>query len=248
MIYELAEVHMTASIAQDDRFTVPLYTLSEASTYLRVPRPTLTTWAAGYQRRDRASTRTVSADPIITTVSGVQRGHARLPFIGIAEGYVLNAFRQAGVPMQRIRPSLNWLLEHVGPHALASKNLFTDGAEVLWEFAQQSGEGDPDGAVARGLIVPRSGQYVFKEIVEHYLSQISFSDDNYANVIRLPQYQHANVVLDPERGYGQPVFGNSGIRVADAIGPLRAGDSFDAVAQDYGVPVSELRDALDLRA
>lgn len=240
---------MTATLTQDDRFTVPLYTLSEASTYLRVPRATLTTWADGYEhhRRDRAVARTVSGAPIITAVEA-QRGRARLPFIGIAEAYVLNAFRQAGVPMQRIRPSLSWLIEHVGPHALASKNLYTDGAEVLWEFAQQSGEDDPDGAVARGLIVPRSGQYVFKEIVEHYLRQISFGDDNYADVIRLPQYQHANVVLDPKRGYGQPVFGNSGIRVADAIGPLRAGESFEAVAEDYGVPVSELRDALDLSA
>ena len=166
----------------------------------------------------------------------------------LQQAYVLNAFRQAGVPMQRIRPSLDWLVQHVGPHALASKNLYTDGAEVLWEFARQADEDDPDAAFARGLIVPRSGQYVFKEIVEHYLRQISFSEDNYANLIRLPQYQHANVVLDPRRGFGQPVFGNSGVRVVDAIGPLRAGESFDAVAEDYGVSVSELRDALDLSA
>ncbi len=46
----------------------------------------------------------------------------------------------------------------------------------------------------------------------------------------------------------KPVFGNSGIRVSDAIGPLRAGESFEAVSEDYGVPVSELRDALDLSA
>lgn len=237
---------MASTLLKDDRFTVPLYTLSEAATYLRVPRATLTTWADGYEHH--RSGRTVSGAPIITSVESAQRGHARLPFIGIAEAYVLNAFRQAGVPMQRIRPSLNWLLKHVGPHALASKNLFTDGAEVLWEFARQSGEDDPDGAVALGLIVPRSGQYVFKDIVEHYLRQISFSDDNYANVIRLPQYQHANVVLDPKRGYGQPVFGNSGTRVSDALGPLRAGESFETVAADFGVPVGELRDALDLSA
>jgi uncharacterized protein (DUF433 family) len=150
--------------------------------------------------------------------------------------------------MQRIRPSLDWLLKHVGPHALASKDLYTDGAEVLFDFAQQSGEDSPDGGLVKNLIVPRSGQYVFKDIVEHYLRQISFEDDKYATLIRLPQYQHANVVLDPRRSYGQPVFGNSGVRVSDATGPLRAGESFDAVAADYGVPVSELRDALDLSA
>ncbi len=234
----------------DDRFTVPLYTLGEASTYLRVPQATLRTWADGYEqlRHDRAVDRRVSAQPVITSLEASQRGHARLPFIGIAEAYVLNAFRRSGVPMQRIRPSLDWLVEHVGPHALASKDLYTDGAEVLWSFAKEAGEDSPDGVLVSHLVVPRSGQYVFKEIVQHYLKQISFSDDNYANLIRLPQFEHANVVLDPRRGYGQPVFGNSGVRVSDALGPLRAGDSFEDVSEDYGVPIGELHDALDLSA
>ncbi len=38
------------------------------------------------------------------------------------------------------------------------------------------------------------------------------------------------------------------MRVADAIGPLRAGESFENVSLDYGVPVTELDDALDLSA
>lgn len=241
---------MIATDLEVDRFTVPLYTLSEASTYLRVPRATLTTWADGDEQRrpGRERLKLVRGAPIITALDARAHGHARLPFVGIAEAYVLSAFRRAGVPMQRIRPSISWLLEHVGAHALASKDLYTDGAEVLWDFAQETGEGSPDGEVARSLIVPRLGQYVFKDIVQHYLEQISFSDDNYASAIRLPQYQHANVVLDPRRGYGQPVFGNSGVRVSDALGPLRAGESFEDVALDYGVPVSELRDALDLSA
>ncbi len=241
---------MTATTTQDSRFTVPLYTLGEASTYLRVSRPTLTTWADGYEhhRHDRQVARTVKGAPIITSITPSQRGHARLPFVGIAEAYVLNAFRRAGVPMQRIRPSIDWLLKEVGPHALASKDLYTDGAEVLWNFAQRSGEGSPDDELVKRLIVPRSGQYVFKELVQHYLKQVSFGKDNYASLIRLPQYQHANVVLDPRRSYGQPVFGNSGVKVADALGPLMAGESFDAVSEDYGVPVSDLRDALDLSA
>ncbi|REZ96476.1 DUF433 domain-containing protein, partial [Mycobacterium tuberculosis] len=128
---------------------------------------------------------------------------------------------------------------------LASQDLCTDGAEVLWRFAERSGEGSPDDLVVRGLIVPRSGQYVFKEIVEHYLQQISFADDNLASMIRLPQYGDANVVLDPRRGYGQPVFDGSGVRVADVLGPLRAGATFQAVADDYGVTPDQLRDALD---
>ncbi|MFC5937765.1 DUF433 domain-containing protein, partial [Mycobacterium bouchedurhonense] len=159
--------------ADDLRFDVPLYTLTEASRYLIVPRPTLTTWIEGYERRPPAAA-AVKKGPIVTAFPERERGRARLPFIGVAEAYVLNAFRRAGVPMQRIRPSIDWLLKNVGPHALASRDLYTDGAEVLWHFAQRAGEGSPDEQVVKGLIVPRSGQYVFKDIVAHYLKQIRF--------------------------------------------------------------------------
>ncbi len=234
------------AITDDLRFTVPLYTLTDASRHLVVPRSTLETWANGYERRPTARP-VVKREPIITALPA-RRGLATLPFVGMAEAYVLNAFRRAGVPMQRIRPSIDWLLDNVGPHALASRDLYTDGAEVLWNFAQRSGEGSPDDRVVKHLIVPRSGQYVFKDIVQHYLQQIRFEDDKYAGLIRLPQFGEANVVLDPSRGYGQPVFDLSGTRVADALGPLRAGETFEAVAADYGVSVSNLRDALDATA
>jgi len=228
----------------DLRFGVPLYTLTEAAKYLVVPRATLATWADGYERRP-AKWSVVKGEPIITAFPQDRQGYARLPFIGIAEAYVLNAFRRAGLPMQRIRPSINWLVKNVGPHALASEDLFTDGAEVLWRFAQESGEGSPDDEVVRGLVVPRSGQIVFKEIVEHYLKQITFDDDKFAAAIRLPQYGEADVVLDPHRGFGQPVFSRSGVRVSDVLGPLQAGATFQEVAEDYGVTESELVDALD---
>lgn len=235
---------MTIDKHNDLRFEVPLYTLTDAAKHLVVPRSTLETWANGYERRPRDKA-VVKAEPIITAVAQHPRGSGTLPFVGIAEAYVLNAFRRAGVPMQRIRPSVHWLVKNVGPHALASRDLYTDGAEVLWDFAQKSGEGSADDQVVRRLIVPRSGQYVFKDIVQHYLQQISFDDDKFARMIRLPQFGDANVVLDPYRGYGQPVFDGSGTRVADALGPLRAGETFETVAADYGVSVDDLRDALD---
>jgi uncharacterized protein (DUF433 family) len=236
---------MTVSKHKADlRFDVPLYTLTEASRYLVVPRSTVETWADGYERRPKTRP-VVKGEPIITALPQGHYGYPRLPFVGIAEAYVLNAFRRAGVPMQRIRPSIDWLLRNVGPHALASRDLYTDGAEVLWGFAQRAGEGSSDDQVVKHLIVPRSGQYVFKDIVQHYLRQINFDKDKYAKMIRLPQYGTANVVLDPYRGHGQPVFDSSGARVADALGPLRAGETFKAVAEDYGVSERDLRVALD---
>jgi hypothetical protein len=38
---------------------------------------------------------------------------------------------------------------------------------------------------------------MFKDIVQHYLQQIRFEEDKYAQMIGLPQFGGANVVLDP---------------------------------------------------
>ncbi len=234
-------------MASTDRFSTPLYTVSEAARYLLVSPSTLGTWADGYVRG--RPDRPIQGAPVVTALPRTRPGYPRLPFVGLAEAYVLNAFRKAGVPLQRIRPSLDWLREHVGDHALASKDLYTDGAEVLWDFAQRAGTGTPDHEVVKRLIVPRSGQYVFREVVDQYLRQVRFDpEDGYASLIRLPQYAEADVVVDPQRGFGHPIFAKSGVRVEDVLGPIRAGDRLEDVAEDYGVPVDELRNVYALSA
>lgn len=95
------------------------------------------------------------------------------------------------------------------------------------------------------LLVPRSGQYVFNEVVAHYLQRIAFSD-GYARLIRLESYGEAEVVLDLDRGYGHPIFAKAGVSVDNVLGAIRAGDSLEETAEDYGLPVAELRDALSL--
>lgn len=147
----------------DRRFTVPLYSVSEASRYLQVPRQTLVNWTDGYSTGGEAST--VSAALVTAVASQGQRSQPRLPFIGIAEAYVLNVFRRAGVPLQRIRPSLDVLQHELGPHALALNGLFTDGAKVLWNLAADAPEGTAEQISAMKVLVPRSGQYVFNEVV-----------------------------------------------------------------------------------
>jgi hypothetical protein len=118
-----------------DRFATLLYGIGEAAGYLAIPPSTLTTWAYGYERR-QAGTRNASAKPIVTAVRPERAGDPAMPFIGLAEGYALAAFRHAGVPMQRIRPAIDVLARELGlEHALASRRLYTDGAEVLYDYA-----------------------------------------------------------------------------------------------------------------
>jgi uncharacterized protein (DUF433 family) len=54
----------------------------------------------------------------------------------------------------------------------------------------------------------------------------------------------AEVLVDPHRGFGQPLFARGGARLEDAVAMFRAGESLDVVADEYGVPVEQLVDAV----
>ena len=200
-----------------DRFATPLYSVAEAARYLDVPASTFATWTHGYQRRP-AGRREVVGGPVLTALprSGVRA--PIIPFIGLAEGLVL-------------------------AHALASQRLYTDGAEVLFDYAESAD--DPTAArAARDLVVVRNDQRVFNEVVAACLQRVEFGPEGYPRLIHLPAYEVADIVVDPERGFGQPIFARGGTRLEDALALFRAGEPLDVVAEEYGVPRDQLEDAV----
>ena len=226
-----------------DRFATLLYGLGEAAGYLDVPSSTLATWAYGYERRGAAAG-VIVGRPVITAVRPARRDAAAVPFIGLAEGYALAAFRQAGVPMQRIRPAIDALDHELGlKYALASRRLYSDGAEILYDYARHAGD-TPEGESARELVVVRNNQRVFAEVVERYLRRIDFAADGYAQVIHLPQYRVADVTIDPDHAFGRPRFARGGAGLDDVMDLFLAGEPVDAVAAEFGLTRDEVEDAL----
>ncbi|GGL46369.1 DUF433 domain-containing protein [Planomonospora parontospora] len=222
-----------------DRFTTPLYGIAEAAGYLAVPASTFTTWAFGYERRQRDG-RTVHGEPVITARRPGRPNQASVPFIGLAEGYALAAFRQAGVPLQRIRPAVDALQRELGlEHALASRRLFTDGAEVLYDYAEHVGDDS-----TRELVVVRNNQRVFTEVVASYLRRVDFAVDGYAEVITLPQYRVADVRVDADHAFGRPRFARGGAKLEDVIDLFQAGEPVDVVAEEFGLSRQEVEDVL----
>lgn len=239
----MTAIEKTSSATDRDRFEVPLYSVSEAAYYLDVPTSTFSTWAHGYVRRP-AGRPAVEGAPVLTAVKSGQDGVAIIPFIGLAEGLVLAAIRRTGVPLQRIRPALARLQDELGlEHVLASRALYTDGAEVIYDYAEQEGD-TPEARGARQLVVVRKGQHVFTGVIDDSLHRVEFAPDGYAQLIHLPQYRVAEVVADPRRGFGQPIFANGGARLEDVLGAFRAGESLNALADEYGIGIAELEDAL----
>lgn len=224
--------------ADDPRVSRGLFTLAEAAGWLDVPRTTFRNWALGYQRRS-AEGPAVGARPIVLTVPS-RRGEPGIPFLGMAEGLVLNAFRRAGVPLQRIRPALERLDQEMGlEHALASDRLFTDGVEVLFDYGARL-----QPASIRELVTVRSGQRVFAPVVRDYLRRITYADDHWASQVELPGYQHARVVVSLDVARGRPVLQPTRVPVEDVVDRWIAGDSITDLASGFGLETREVEDVV----
>lgn len=222
---------------------MPLYTIGEAASIVDVPTSTLSIWARGYLRRF-ANRPDVTGEPLLTCLPTSTKKGPSIPFIGLAEGLVLAAIRQSGVPLQRIRPALRELQKQLGlEHALASKQLYTDGAEVLFDYAERFDEEGP-GPTTRDLVVVRNGQRVFATVIERYLQRIEYGPEGYATIIRVPSYSFAEVVADPGRSFGAPIFERGGARVSDVLERFWAGESLDDLSEEFGVPHQQFEDVV----
>ncbi len=220
----------TVRIGADDlRVARAIFTLRETAAYLGIPKSTVQWWA-----RPPGSKR-----PLITCFSARGR-QATVPFIGFAEAFVLSSFRKAGVPLQRIRPAVNVLAKEIGvEHALASKRLYTDGAEVLFDYASKHGERE-----VMDLVVVRTQQRQFSEIVEGYLKRIQYGGDGWADSVLLPAYENAEVIVDPKVAFGLPLVVHGGARVEDLVDRFQAGDSVADIAADFSVPPDQVEDVI----
>ncbi|MGH8908174.1 MAG: DUF433 domain-containing protein [Egibacteraceae bacterium] len=228
----------------DIRFSVPLYTTAQAARYVRVPESTYRAWAKGYRRVFDGGSREVSGDPIITTLPA-KRGYPAIPFVGLAESMVLAGFRKAGVSLQHIRQTIPVLEREVGvAHALASKRLYTDGAVILYDYAQ-AGAADPDAVQElSGLTRVVDGQRVFAEVVRDHLRRLTYAEDGWADQVVLPYTDRDLLRIRPDQAGGQPLFVHGRAPLEAVVSRWRAGDRLAEIARDFGVPVDDVEDAL----
>lgn len=209
---------------EDVRFTRGIMNMTTAARYLGVPRQTFHRWAKGYER----------GAPLMHVPDEPGR-NANVTFIALTEAYVLDALRHAGVQIQKIRPALTVLQAEFGrEYVLTSPNLSTDGIDVLWDFSRTE-----EGA---GLIEGRSGQTVIREIVNDYMTYVSWSGE-IPTSLQLRNCEPSKVVVDPKLGFGQPRFGASGARMIDVAAMFKAGEELEIVADEFGISQADVRTA-----
>lgn len=222
---------------QDDpRFSRRLYTVPEAARLVGMSPSTLRAWTAS---RDMPSHNGAGRQPVVTALDRT-RDNRSIPFVGLVEAHVVQAFRQTGLSMQRIRLALD-VLRSQGEldHALASKRLYGDGADVLYDYACRQ----PDKQL-RLLTIVQSGQQVFHDVIKAYLDRIVFGD-TWARELILGATEHKLLRVVPEIENGRPLFLEGGAPLSAVRSRLIAGEPIDSVSCDYGVPRSDIEEAVN---
>ncbi len=114
--------------------------------------------------------------------------------------------------MQRIRPSLDWLIKNVGATRACVPDLH-DGA-TLAVAETVLGSGSPDDLVVRGLTVPRSGSTFKRD--RRALPATVFADDNLASMIVAAVRRCQRRPRSTPRLWATGVRRKQRVRVADA--------------------------------
>ncbi|MDP9342158.1 MAG: DUF433 domain-containing protein [Actinomycetota bacterium] len=221
-----ASVKTVVRAPDDSRFTAPLYTVRQVASYLREPENTVWYWVRGRGM----------SEPLVTWRPSPRRNEAEVPFIGLAEALVVSALRHRGFGVHYIRGALDKLAEEMTlDYALASRSLYHDGARILFRYSSPREDFKP-------LAEVLSQQYL---LVESNLELITFEPDGWAGRLVLPFAKDRPLIeVDPNRAFGKPIFVNGGARLQDVIARLRARDSIQEVADDFGVPEEDVLDIL----
>ena len=210
--------------------------MADAARFVGMSPSTLRAWTHGNESSS-ASRRAAGQGSVVTALGATSSDQRSIPFIGLVEAAVVQAFRSTGLPMQRIRRALK-VLSQQGElqHALASKKLYSNGADILYDYAR-----DHDDKQLRLLTLVYTGQRVFHEVIKDYLDRIEFGE-TWASGMTLPVTKRELLRVLPEVASGHPLFINGGAPLSAVRSRFLAGEPVSSIAHDYEVPVEDIEE------
>lgn len=227
---------------QDPR-SVPRYGITQAASYLKIPKRTLESWVRGRTYPVKMNDKVRFSEPIINLPEPKK---PLLSFINLIESHILSGFRHIErIPFYKVRSAVAFLENTFqSKHPLAEHEFQTDGVDL---FVEELGQ----------LInVTKAGQRVFKEVMQIYLRRI----ERDSNFIPLKLYPFAREVkektkeilenspkiiqIDPQISFGRPVLTGTGIPTDVVIERFQAGDSILDLAEDYDITEEKVEEAI----
>jgi len=205
---------------------LPLYGLSEAALYLRLPIKTLEYWAFG---------RGV-VKPLIRAASKDPR---TLSFMNLLECHMLAAMRSIyDLHLSRIRRAIANLSRNGLRHPLIEKALYTNRIDLLLN--------ELDGVI--NISRPRRfGQYEIPEIVKVHLERIEYDKRTfrfYPFVRERSPDEPKYIVINPAVGFGKPVVAGTGVSTAVIAARFNARESIPDLAREYGLEEKQVEEAI----
>jgi len=205
---------------------LPAYSLARAGQIVRLPPSTLRLWARG------AAEQKPLFKPVLHSPT-------TLSFLNLVEAFVLASMRRVhGVSMQKVRRALKFIADELGvPRPLVHTRFRTDGVALFVQHAD------------RLLEVSGKGQELLQHVLDASLKRIEWGGDVAERLypwVRadLDPAQPRSIVVDPRRGFGQPVIAGTGIQARIVAERYRAGESIATLADDYAVAVDKIEDAI----
>jgi uncharacterized protein (DUF433 family) len=216
---------------------LPRYTLARAARLVDVSPTTLRSWLRGrpYLRGGNV----VHSAPLIKVDSDL------LSFSHLVQVHILRSLRrEEDVSMSRLRMAIEGAEKKHGiTHLLLSEKLRSAPGEVLL---------DDYGEL---INLGRAGQLAIRHALEAHLKRVDWDAQGPAqffpglvSVFATPPQQEIPrlIVIDPSISFGRPVLASrKGIRVSAIVSRIDAGESEDAIAQDYGIERREVDAAID---
>lgn len=214
-----------------------IYSVPEASRLSGVPAGRIRRWLGGYSYAVKNGKRR-SPEVVVGDFGTLTGGDLALSFRDLIEVRFVDAFRKHGVSWRCIRIAADRAQAILNTsHPFSTRRFQTDGKTILANLVREHGED-----LLLDLV---KDQFAIKRILAAHLYRgLEFSSDDL--VMRWwPVEPRRVIVIDPTRGFGQPILNRDGVPTAVIARAVRAEGAIDPVAAIYEISLQAVRAACD---
>lgn len=213
-----------------DIMEIPIYGISEAAQYLRVPLNTLRYWTRDWTGDEK------SVGPLIRLAG---KEPARLSFHNLLECHMISSMRAVyDVRLPKVRKALKALAKYVHhQHPLIEQAFQTDRRDLFIEHL--------------GEVVNLSGkeeQILIPGVMKFYLERIERDPKGLFKLHPFVMERKASepklIELNPALSFGKPVITGTGISTAVIASRFNARESIPDLASEYGVEPKQIEEAI----
>lgn len=195
-----------------DIYKDALCNVTDAATYIAMPKSTLGTW---------------KTQETIHSIPSEGHGLPSLPFVAVVEAFVLRSLVEAGFPGRRIREAAEGARDYFNdPYALARPGIGHDGTEI---FIKAGGD---------ELLRARDRQQAITETVTHFREFIRW-DGKHPTRLRLRPFG-GSVILDPRFGWGRPIIESNNVPLTAILDLWHAGEPMRTIADEFEMDRDEV--------